>query len=319
MVEKGIVLAGGRGSRLAPLTAAVSKQLLPVYDKPLVYYPLSVLMLAGIRQVLLISTPEDVGRFGELLGDGRRLGLSLSYTVQPQPQGIAQALLLGAAFIEEDPVALMLGDNLFYGQGLQELLTRVAVRQQEPESGATIFAYPVRDPQSYGVVELEQDPYAPGVLTESPLGRATHTAFQARSLEEKPQDPKSSYAVTGLYFYDRHAVEIARQLTPSDRGELEITDVNREYLRRGNLTVEVLSRGFAWFDAGTPDALLQAAQFVQTLQQRQGLMIACLEEIAFRKGLIDLATLRRAADDYPNDYGRYLAELVSQNDRLAAT
>jgi len=285
--NKGILLAGGAGTRLYPATQAVSKQLLCVYDKPMVYYPLSTLMLAGIRQVLLISTPEDIGSYQRLLGDGGRVGISIRYAVQPQPEGLAQALMIGREFVGQDSVAVILGDNVFYGQGFQKTLQQVAARS----SGATIFAYRVKDPQRYGVVEIDAD------------GRAF-------SIEEKPDRPKSSYAVTGLYFYDRQAVEIAAGLRPSARGELEITDVNRAYMERGQLQVEILGRGFAWLDTGTHQSLLQAANFVEMIEQRQGLKIACIEEVAWRKGLISTEQLRALATGQQNAYGQYLAELL---------
>jgi glucose-1-phosphate thymidylyltransferase len=288
---KGIVLAGGAGTRLHPLTRAVSKQLLPVYDKPMVYYPLSVLMLAGIRDILLISTPEDIGLYERLLGDGGQLGLSIRYTVQPRPEGLAQAFLLGREFIGPDHVALVLGDNIFYGQGFQGMLTRVASRP----SGATIFAYAVRDPQRYGVIELDE--------RGEPI-----------SLVEKPREPKSPFAVTGLYFYDNQVVQIAAGLRPSPRGELEITDVNRAYLQRGQLFVEILGRGFAWLDTGTPQSLLQAANFVWTIEERQGLKIACLEEIALRKGFIATEQFERLARAQNNSYGQYMLDLLARPD-----
>jgi glucose-1-phosphate thymidylyltransferase len=283
-------LAGGAGTRLYPITQAVSKQLLPVYDKPMVYYPLSTLMLAGIRDVLLISTPKDLPRFEDLIGDGSQWGLDVSYAEQSKPKGIAQAFTIGADFIGDDPVCLILGDNLFYGRGLQEMLLNAAGR----ETGGTVFAYYVRDPERYGVVDVDDD------------GRA-------RSIEEKPDDPASNYAVTGLYFYDNDVVDIARNLEPSDRGELEITDVNRRYLERGDLHVQMMGRGMAWLDTGTHGSLLQAANFVETIEERQGLKISCPEEIAWRKGWVDAAAVRtigRSMDN--NDYGQYLLELIER-------
>jgi glucose-1-phosphate thymidylyltransferase len=290
---KGIVLAGGSGTRMHPATLAVSKQLLPVYDKPLVYYPLSTLMLAGIRDVLLISTPTDLGRFEQLLGDGSRLGISIRYAVQPKPEGLAQALIIARDFLAGNSraggrSALVLGDNIFFGHGLQETLVRAAAQP----SGATIFAYAVKDPERYGVVEFDA------------RGRAV-------SLVEKPKEPRSRYAVPGIYFYDEKAPEIAAALKPSTRGEVEITDLNREYLRRGELRVEVLGRGYAWLDTGTHTALLQAANFVAAIEERQGLKIACLEEIAFRKGFITDEALAKMADSFHNDYGRYLREIAT--------
>ena len=284
---RGIVLAGGAGTRLHPLTLATSKQLLPVYDKPMVYYPLSTLMLSGIRDILLISTPQDIGGFQRLLGDGHRLGIDIQYAVQPRPEGLAQAFILGRDFIGSRPAALVLGDNLFYGRGFQELLAR-AVRHT---SGATIFGYPVRDPERYGVIEV------------GPAG-------QVLSIEEKPARPKSRYAVPGLYFYDNRVVEIAANLRPSPRGELEITDVNRVYLERGELRVELFSRGFAWLDTGTHEALLQASNFVQTIEERQGLKIACLEEIAYERGFITAEQLERIGREMKNAYGQYLLDLL---------
>ncbi|MBM3995891.1 MAG: glucose-1-phosphate thymidylyltransferase RfbA [Planctomycetes bacterium] len=289
---KGIVLAGGSGSRLYPLTRTVSKQLLPIYDKPVIYYPLSVLMLAGIRDVLFISTPRDLPMLENLLGDGNALGMSFSYQVQPEPAGIAQAFLLGADFIGDSPVCLILGDNLFFGHDLVNLLTQSAHIQM----GANVFAYRVHDPQRFGVVEFD-------------------TGGRAVSIEEKPPNPRSNWAVTGLYFYDRHVVSVSRRLKPSARGELEITDVNRHYLNAGQLTVTPLGRGVAWFDAGTPDALLASSQFVQTIEQRQGLKIACLEEIALFKGFIDLDGFARLIPPCAGtDYGRYLQQIHSEHE-----
>jgi glucose-1-phosphate thymidylyltransferase len=291
IVRKGIVLAGGAGTRLHPLTLAMSKQLLPVYDKPMVYYPLSTLMLAGIRDVLLISTPTDIGGFQRLLGDGENLGMRIEYIVQPKPEGLAQAFILGAPFVGEDHSALVLGDNIFYGQGFQPMLARASAR---PE-GATIFGYPVKDPNRYGVVEFDAH------------GKAI-------SIEEKPKQPKSNFAVPGLYFYDPQVIEIAANLKPSARGELEITDVNRDYMRRGQLSVERFTRGFAWLDTGTHESLVQASNFVQTIELRQGLKIACLEEIAYRKGFISLDELHVIAGQYKNEYGDYLRTLASNPD-----
>ncbi len=285
---KGIILAGGSGTRLYPITRVVSKQLLPIYDKPMIYYPLSVLMLAGIREILIISTPTDLPRFQEMFGDGSQLGLSLSYKVQPSPGGLAQAFILGKEFIGSDPVCLVLGDNIFHGHGLAEVLQRSAKLTR----GGIVFGYKVRDPKRYGVVEFD----------------AGHRVI---SIEEKPEKPKSKYAVTGLYFYDNEVISIAESLTPSPRGELEITDVNNAYLKRGDLKVEFLGRGYAWLDTGTHESLLQAAGFVQVIQDRQGVKVACLEEIAFRMGYIDADALERlAADMLKNDYGQYLMEVV---------
>jgi len=287
---KGIILAGGRGTRLYPLTRSVSKQLLPVYDKPLVYYSLSVLMLAGMREVLIISTPQELPRFQELLGDGQRWGMAFDYAPQAEPRGLAESFLIGRAFLGGGSACLVLGDNILYGGGLGRVLTRTA----QLTDGAVIFAYRVRDPQRYGVVELDS------------TGRPA-------SIEEKPKQPRSAYAVPGIYFYDAHVVEYASQLKPSVRGELEITDLNDLYLQRGALRVEVLSRGIAWMDAGTPEALLQAANFVQALEDRQGLKIACLEEIAFQKGWIDDEQLRRLASEHGNGaYRLYLIGLLEE-------
>jgi len=288
MARKGIVLAGGAGTRLYPATQAVSKQLLPVYDKPMVYYPLSTLMLAGIRDVLLISTPRDTSRFEGLLGDGSQWGMNLTYAVQDEPRGIAEAFLLGDEFIGNDPVALILGDNLFYGSGLQTLLHDAS----RPADGATVFAYYVQNPERYGVVDFDEG------------GKAT-------SIQEKPDNPASKYAVTGLYFYDSEVVDIARSLTPSARGELEITDVNARYLSKGALRVKTMGRGFAWLDTGTHASLLQASNFVQTIEARQGLKISCPEEIAWRKGWIDRSDLVRLGERMSNNaYGQYLLDIA---------
>jgi glucose-1-phosphate thymidylyltransferase len=286
---KGIILAGGSGTRLYPLTRAMSKQMMPVYDKPMIYYPLSTLMLAGIREVLIISTPRDLPAFKELFGNGEQLGMKFEYAVQEQPRGLADAFIIGADFIGKDSVALVLGDNIFYGQSFSKLLKEVAARQ----SGATIFGYYVRDPRAYGVVEFDKD------------GKAV-------SIEEKPENPKSNYAVPGLYFYDNKVVDIAANVKPSARGEIEITSINNEYLRRGELRVETMGRGFAWLDTGNHDSLLDASDFVCAFQKRQGLYISCIEEIAYKRGFIDKEQLLKLAEPLmKTDYGKYLVEVAN--------
>ena len=288
---KGIILAGGSGTRLYPLTKAISKQIMPVYDKPMIYYPLSTLMLAGIRQVLIISTPRDLPVFENLLGDGSQLGMQFVYAVQEEPRGLADAFIIGADFIGKDAVALVLGDNIFYGQSFSRVLLEAA-RRTESQPGATIFGYYVRNPREYGVVEFAED-------------------GTAISIEEKPEHPKSNYAVPGLYFYDNDVVEIARNVKPSARGEIEITSVNNAYLQRGNLKVETLGRGFAWLDTGNHDMLLAAADFVSAFQKRQGLYISCIEEIAYRRGFIDVEQLKRLAEPLlKTEYGQYLMEIA---------
>ncbi|MDI6544834.1 glucose-1-phosphate thymidylyltransferase RfbA [Leuconostoc suionicum] len=287
---KGIILAGGSGTRLYPITKATSKQLVPIYDKPMIYYPLSVLMLAGIKDILLISTPEYVGRFEELFGNGHEIGLNIEYTIQEEPRGLADAFIVGADFIGDDAVALVLGDNIFYGAGLSEKLQQAALKT----SGATVFGYQVKDPERFGVVEFDKE-------------------GKALSIVEKPEQPKSNYAVTGLYFYDNDVVKVAANVKPSERGEIEISDINQSYLDRGDLDVQVMGRGYAWLDTGTHDSLLEASSFIATIQKQQNLKVASLEEIAYRMGYIDIAQLEKLAQPLKkNDYGQYLLRIVDE-------
>ncbi|PFX65908.1 glucose-1-phosphate thymidylyltransferase [Bacillus cereus] len=287
---KGIILAGGSGTRLYPLTQIVSKQLLPIYDKPMIYYPLSVLMLAGIREILIISTPQDINKFEQMLGDGSKYGITLSYTVQPYPEGVAQAFIIAEKFIGNDNVALILGDNIFYGHGLTELLEKAVKKTR----GATVFGYYVNDPERFGVVEFDSKKHVINIM-------------------EKPKEPKSNYAVTGLYFYDKRVIEIAKTIKPSNRGELEITDINKKYLEMGELEVELLGRGYAWLDTGTHESLLEAAQFIETIEKRQSLKVACLEEIAFKKRYITKQQLLKMANSVKeNQYSRYLLKVAHQ-------
>ncbi|EIP2304683.1 glucose-1-phosphate thymidylyltransferase RfbA [Listeria monocytogenes] len=287
---KGIILTGGSGTRLYPLTKAISKQMLPIYDKPMIYYPLSILMLAGIKDILIISTPEDTPRFEQLLADSDQLGINISYAVQEKPEGLAQAFIIAEDFIGDDSVSLILGDNIYYGQGLSKMLQRASAKK----AGATVFGYHVNDPERFGVVEFDE-------------------SMKAISIEEKPTEPKSNYAVTGLYFYDNRVVEIAKSIKPSERGELEITDVNKRYLELGELDVELMGRGFAWLDTGTHESLLEASTFIETIERRQNLKIACLEEIAYRMGYIDEAAVEKLAEPLKkNAYGQYLMKLINK-------